>query len=228
MSGHNGPSRRMTIAWVMAAAASPLALAGCGPQTDASGWSDLEPEPITQGAYGGDPDLMAPSAPWPLTLTEAQRTLLRTCADMILPQDAHSPSAGALHVDAFIDEWVSAPYPRCQDDRKLILSGLRWLDRESQSRARVDFAAATDAQRRAIFDDIAFKDRVKAGYDKPAQFFGRLRGLVMAGFYTMPEGMADLGFVGNSPIMGAYPGPSTEAMAHLREQLTALRLDLPH
>ncbi|HVY85339.1 MAG TPA: gluconate 2-dehydrogenase subunit 3 family protein, partial [Caulobacterales bacterium] len=149
---------------------------------------------------------------------------LRVAADIILPADDKSPSASALHVDAFIDEWVSAPYEGQQYDRALILSGLAWLDHESQRRNNADFVALNDAQRRALFDDIAYKDRVKAGYEKPADFFRRLRGLVLAGFYTLPEGVADIGYVGNSPIQGPYPGPTPEALAHLRAKLEELHL----
>jgi hypothetical protein len=208
----------------MAAAASPLALAGCG---DASGWRDLKPRPITGEGYGRDPDLMNPEAPWPLTLEEGQRNVLRICADLILPADDKSPAAGSLGIDAFIDEWISAPYEQQQNDRVLILSGLRWLDHESNKRFDADFAAITDDQRHAIFDDIAFSARVKDGLGKPAGFFGRLRGLIMAGFYSMPEGIADIGYLGNSPIQGPYPGPSREALDHLRAQLAALNLAMP-
>ncbi|MES1201637.1 MAG: gluconate 2-dehydrogenase subunit 3 family protein [Pseudomonadota bacterium] len=217
------PSRRTTMAWMLAAAASPLALAGCA-KPDPSGWSDLNLTAITEHRYGQDPDVMNPQVTWPLTLTQAQRETVRTAADMILPADDKSPSAGSLHVDAFIDEWISAPYEQQQNDRKLIMSGLAWLDDESQRRNNAKFTALTDAQRAAIFDDIAYKDRVKTGYDKPADFFRRLRGLVMAGFYTMPEGIADIGYIGNTPIMGRYPGPSREAKAHLRAKLEELHL----
>ncbi|HWA00044.1 MAG TPA: gluconate 2-dehydrogenase subunit 3 family protein [Caulobacterales bacterium] len=215
------PSRRTTIAWMLAAAASPLALEGC---TDPSGWRDVNASPVTGPGYGPDPTLMDPQTPWPLTLTPAQREMLRIAADMILPADDKSPGAGAVHVDAFIDEWVSAPYDQQRGDRRLILSGLAWLDHEAQHRNGAYFAALNDAQRRAIFDDVAYKDRVKQGYGKAAAFFNRLRGLVIAGFYTMPEGVADIGYMGNSPIIGPYPGPSGEALAHLRAKLEELHL----
>jgi len=226
MSDAFTPSRRQTIAWVAAAAASPLALLGCSP-TDATGWADVNPDPITGPRIGPDPNLMSPATPWPLTLTQAQRAAVRSAGDLILPKDDRSPGAGEIHVDAFIDEWISAPYHRQRDDRKIILSGLLWLDHETQTRVHANFADTTDAVRRAIFDDIAYKDRVKPGYDKQAAFFARLRGLVMAGFYTRPEGVADLGYVGNSPILGRYPGPSAAALAHLREKLAALGLPPP-
>jgi hypothetical protein len=181
------------------------------------------PVPAAQG-YGTDPNLMQPKAPWPLTFSPAQREEIRIAADLIIPADEHSPSAGSLHIDSFIDEWVSAPYPRQQADAKIILAGLDWLDAESQRRFGTNFAGATDAQRRQIFDDIAWRGKVAAGTGEGAEFFGKLRQLVMAGFYTLPEGIADIGYKGNSPIMGDYPGPSPEALAHLRGKLKELGL----
>jgi hypothetical protein len=217
------PSRRTTLQWVVAAAASPL-LAGCA---DATGWRDVRLTKSNGPGYGTDPDLMVPEAPWPLTLTAEQREIIRDAADLIIPADEHSPSAGALGVDVFIDEWVSAPYERQQGDRELIVSGLTWLERESRKRFDTGFAAATAAQQGEILNDIAFNERIKEGHDKQAEFFRRLRGLVMAGFYTMPEGIADIGYMGNAPMQGAYPGPTTEALNHLRGKLTELGLAMP-
>jgi hypothetical protein len=204
-----------------AAAASPWALAGCA---DSTGWRDSNPRPITGDGYGRDPDLMNPETPWPLTLSDAQRALVRICADIIIPADGASPRAGSVGVDAFVDEWISAPYAQQQDDRALLLSGLAWLDREAGRRFGKTFDAIEDAQRREVFDDIAFSERVKEGHGKQAEFFARLRGLIMSGFYTLPEGIADLGYLGNNPILGPYPGPSAEALAHLREKLAELGL----
>ena len=96
-----------------------------------------------------------------------------------------------------------------------VLSGLAWLDAESRRRAGKDFTQVDDATRRAIFDAIAWKDRIAPDYAKPAQFFARLRALMLGGFYSLPEGMADIGYLGNTPIAGDYPGPTDEALAHL-------------
>ena len=161
---------------------------------------------------------------WPLTLDPQQREKLRIAADLMLPADAQSPSGGTLQLDAFVDEWVSAPYPQQRADRSLILSGLQWLDDESMRRFGLDFAQASDAQRRATFDMIAFRGNVKPGYGRPAQFFARLRGLMLSGFYSLPEGIADIGYLGNKPSLGPYPGPTKEAMAHLNASLVKLGL----
>jgi hypothetical protein len=222
-------SRRVTLAWVAAASAGAFATAGSeaaeaqADPTQASPWP-TEPAPLQAPGYGQDPDLNKPVIPWPLTLDPQQRDKLRIAADLMLPADAQSPSGGTLQLDAFVDEWVSAPYPQQQLDRLLILSGLQWLDDESRRRFSLDFAQAGDAQRRAIFDRIAFREKVTPGYGRPAQFFARLRGLMLSGFYSLPEGIADLGYLGNKPSLGPYAGPTKEAMAHLNASLAKLGL----
>jgi hypothetical protein len=190
----------------------------------ASLWQDIALSPIQAPGYGHDPDLNKPAVPWPLTLDKPQREKLRIAADLILPADVHSPSGGTLHLDAFIDEWISAPYPEQQQDRSLVLSGLQWLDAESTHRFGQDFAQASDAQRRAIFELVAFKKNVQPGYERSARFFARLRGLMLSGFYSLPEGIADIGYLGNNPSVGLYPGPTEEALAHLNASLVKLGL----
>jgi hypothetical protein len=219
-------SRRVTLMWIAAASGTALVTAGCDEKDAApSGlWKDIALEPITAHPYGQDPSLTEPVVPWPLTLDKLQRETLRIGADLMLPADAHSPSAGGLHIDAFIDEWVSAPYPQQQKDRLLIVSGLAWLDAETRNRFGMTFALASDAQRRAVFDAIAFKHKIKPGYERAAQFFARLRSLMLGGFYSLPEGIADIGYMGNSPIPGPWPGPTPEALAHLNAGLVKLGL----
>jgi hypothetical protein len=222
-------SRRVTLAWIAAASTTTaLATAGCdsespkGPQIGR--WKDIALEPLTAPGYGQDPNLVEPVTPWPLTLKPSQRKSLRIAADLMLPADSHSPSGAALHLDAFIDEWISAPYPVMQADRSLIVSGLAWLDAESAHKSGKAFAQASDAQRRTVFDTVAFKDKVQPDYVRPAEFFVRLRSLMIGGFYSLPEGMKDIGYMGNAPSVGEYPGPTPEALAHLNAVLAKLNL----
>jgi hypothetical protein len=215
-------SRRVTLAWVAAAATLPYAAEA---QTMAPApWSDATIAPVTAAGYGQDPNLQHPSVPWPLTLNSHQRDALRIAADLMLPADSHSPSGGTLHLDAFIDEWISAPYPDQQRDRVLILKGLDWLDAECRQRFGADFAGATAEQRRAVFDLIAWRQKIAPGYEQAAAFFARMRTLMMIGFYSLPEGSADLGYMGNSPNLGPYPGPTREALAHFNQAMTGLGL----
>lgn len=216
-------SRRVTLAWIAAASA----YAGSARAQDAaqpSTWPDAAPPPISAAGYGQDPDIVAAKVPWPLTLDPHQREALRIAADLMLPADAHSPSGGSLKLDAFIDEWVSAPYPQQARDREILLPGLAWLDTECRRRFQADFVQATDAQRRVVFDAIAWRDRVQPGYQRPARFFARLRALMLAGFYSLPEGLTDIGYLGNVPSSEPYPGPPPEAKAHFQAAMAKLGL----
>src|ERR671923_296803 len=106
--------RRTTIKWVLAASAT-WPLAG----RHAAGAPAALPVP----GYGTDPNLLTvyhPGELWPLTLTPPQRRLAGILADLIIPADERSPSATAVGVVEFIDEWVSAPYPTQQDDRAIV------------------------------------------------------------------------------------------------------------
>jgi len=222
----SGISRRETMAWIGAALASPWVVSPVEPafaQGEAGLWKDIDLAPITAPGYGTDPNLVKPSVPWPLTLNDGQRAALRIAADLMLPADDRSPSGSALGLDAFIDEWVSAPYPDQQRDRRLILSGLAWLDAESNARFGHGFDTANDGERRAIFDRIAFKNKVAPGYGRPAAFFSRLRGLMLGGFYSRPEGLKDIGYIGNTPST-SYAGPTEEAVAHLHAALAKLEI----
>jgi len=48
-------------------------------------WKEVDVATITGPVYGQDPNLVKPSVPWPLTLTQDQRAVLRIAADLILP-----------------------------------------------------------------------------------------------------------------------------------------------
>ena len=52
----------------------------------------------------------------------------------------------------------------------------------------------------------------------------RSQELVLAAFFCTPEGCKDIGYLGNVPIAGDYPGPSDEAKAHLDQVLAELGL----
>ncbi len=72
-----------------------------------------------------------------------------SCPDIIIPADARSPSASAVGVVDFIDEWVSAPYPAFQRDRGIVLGGFAWLDDEAARRFGKAFAELDAAAQHA-------------------------------------------------------------------------------
>jgi gluconate 2-dehydrogenase subunit 3-like protein len=202
--------RRTAIKWMLTAYAS-LSLAPhltFGQRTSAT--SSIR-------GYGTDPDLTKSYSPgdfWPLTLTEDQRKAVIALCDVILPADDKSPSASAVGVPDFIDEWISAPYDANRHDRELILNGLTWLETESNHRFGVDFARLSPAQHKALCDDICFEQEAKAEFKTAAQFFARFRDLTAGGYYTTPEGMKDIGYIGNVPLP-TFEGPPEDLIKRL-------------
>ncbi len=155
-------------------------------------------------AYGTDPDLTKiyhPGDLWPLTLTPAQRRTAASLCDVIIPADAHSPSASSVGVVDFLDEWVSAPYPDQQEDRALILEGLLWMDAEASRRFAKQFADLDESAQHAICDDVCYEKSARPQFATAAKFFARYRDLTAGGFYTSPEGRKDLGYMGNVPLL---------------------------
>lgn len=200
--------------WLAASLAAAAPLAACGESPASLVWPELKP--IGGAGYGKDPSLLDPSVPWPLTLTRAELAACGAVADLILPAGDGAPSASAVGVPAFINEWISAPYPDQQADRAKIVPGLAWLDAEANQRGGTPFAQAPHNIRTGIADDIAYAKRVKPGLEKPAQFFARMRALTMGAYFTTPEGWKVLGYQGNHPGNGPYPGPTPEALAHVK------------
>ena len=205
--------RRTTIKWMFAAAATAPSL-----QVSFAADSALARDVAAgQRGYGTDPDLVMewkPGGPWPLTLTESGRATVTALCDLIIPADDHSPAASTVGVVDFIDEWISAPYPQQRADREIVLPGLAWIDAESQQRFGKNFAAATDVQRGAIADNICSAAQAKPAFAAAAKFFAKFRDLTAGGFYTTPEGMADIGYVGNVPSL-TFAGPPPEVLAKL-------------
>jgi hypothetical protein len=162
--------------------------------------------PPTAPGYGGDPDLLRVHGPgelWPLILDERARAVAAVLCDLILPADGRWPSASSVGVVDFLDEWVSAPYPPCREDRAVIVEGLRWLDRMASAEAPLDtavFGAIWDAQASAADAD-----------SEGAAFLERFRRLTAIGYYTTPIGMEDIGYTGNRPSAD-FEGPPREAL----------------
>lgn len=213
--------RRVTLKWLMGAMAAGQ-LAACGDGAKGVTWAEMEA--IKAKGYGTDPDFNNTTAPWPLTMTDAELVAASSLADVILPAEGDYPAPSKLGVPAFINEWVSAPYPDQHKDRVLIINGLAWLDQESRTRSGAIFASADPAAQKTLLDEIAFKDKVKPGLEKPAEFFNRFRSLTLGAYYTTTEGWAEIGYIGNQPGTGDYPGPTPEAAAHIKGVIEGMGL----
>jgi hypothetical protein len=152
--------------------------------------------------YGTDPKLNPPvKAPWPRIMTPGQLQASAHVADFILPASGAAPSASALGVPDFIDEWVSAPYPDQLKDRPVILNGLNALSAKVLKARAADRAAAL----------LALRDATDAG---TKTFWKRFRHLTIGAYYTTEAGFKDIGYIGNV-ARTSDPGPSAEVKAAL-------------
>ena len=160
--------------------------------------------------------LLAPApAPWPRTLSPAQLALVDSLGECLCP------GAGAARVADVIDEWVSAPYPVQQADRALLIPGFVWLDADCTARYGAPFAAMTTAAQNEVCGALARDNPENLPQHR---FFERLTTLVAGAYFSSAQGVMELGYQGNTPIAGAYPGPSPAAMEHLNHLLDELGL----
>jgi hypothetical protein len=202
--------RRTALKWL----ATAMATTGCGWHSAAG--AEVRPSPAARG-YGTDPDLTKayqPGEVWPLVMTAAQRATAAALCDAIIPADGHGPSASAVRVPDFIDEWISAPYPGHDDDRRLVTEGLAWFEAESQRRFQRSFASLEAPQRDALCDDVCHLPDARPAFAAAARFFQRFRDLTAGGYYSTPEGMTDLGYTGNVAL-DKFEGPPPEVLQKL-------------
>jgi hypothetical protein len=199
--------RREAIKWLLAAGATFSVLGR--PSFGETG-------PVA--GYGTDPNLMQVYKPgdlWPLTLTNEQHRSVAALCDVILPADEKSPSASELKVPDFIDEWISAPYAPQQADRQIILEGIAWLNDESVRRFAKRFDELSDSQKNQICDDICSTQKASPSLQNAARFFDKFRDLSLGAFYSSPQGMKDIQYLGNVPLT-RFEGPPPEVLAYLK------------
>ena len=205
--------RRRAVQWMLSAVAAASAVGA--PNTAFAGASVTRHIPVAKG-FGTDPDvtkLYKPGDLWPLTLTDKQRSQTAVLCDLIFPADEISPSASALKVHEFVDEWISAPYPEASADRTPVLDCIDWFENEAQKRFKKGLTQLSTDQLHAIADDVAFGAKSKE-FQKPSKDFSKFKYVVAGGFYTTPEGMKDIGYVGNVPTVN-FDGPTPEALKHV-------------
>ena len=209
MSDPTRMDRRVAIKWMLSAVGSVALL-------DHDAFAQM-PVPPAGAGYGVDPNLLKSYKPgdlWPLALNAKQRRTAAVLCDVIIPAEGGAPSASALYVHDFVNEWISAPYPAHLRDRLTIVGGLAWMDEESVRRVGKPFHAIAMQQRHIICDDICYEPKAKPEFKTAAAFFRRYRDLTAGGFYTTPAGMKDLGYVGNVALP-AFNGPPKEVKAKL-------------
>ena len=155
--------------------------------------------------------------------------LVRVLVDMILPKDERSGSATDAGVPEFMDYLMNDPTDTdLQRERRqtAMRGGLAWINNLCMHRFGHGFVDATEPERIAILDDIAYvkdddeeaetreprdlRPRIKTG----PSFFTSFRDLTASGFFTSKMGVDDLGYVGNR-FVPEWKGAPPEVLARL-------------
>jgi hypothetical protein len=164
----------------------------------------------------------AASAPRAKFLTARELRTVAVLADDVLPRDERSGSATDAGVPAFIDYHLAREETSAAA-RLQFRGGLRWLDTESRARFGVAYAAAREAQRHAILDDIAYPDKVDPRLRHGAAFFGRFRDMCASGFFSSAVGWKDLQYMGHTfvPVWDGCPKPALDKLGVSYDLMTS-------
>lgn len=149
-------------------------------------------EQAAQGAAAQQPVAYVPK-----NFTSDEWRLVRLLVNYVIPRDARSGSATDARVPEFMD-FIMGEYRNSQTWMK---NGLTWMNAECRRRYGKTFVSCSEEERRAVLDAIAFPKKARAE-DKPGvDFFNNFRNLTASGFWTSRIGIADLGYIGNRPVM---------------------------
>jgi hypothetical protein len=188
-----------------------LQLLAAAPAAAALTWTDAEAAQAYLDARAARQQAQQSGTAYrPKFFNEHEWAMLGTLVDMIIPKDARSGSATDAGVPEFID-FMMVDQPTRQVAMR---GGLAWIDLECHRRYDKMFSAATDAERRAVLDDIAWPQRVKPGMSHGSTFFASLRDLTASGFWTTRMGIDDLGYMGNVYV-ASWNGCPDEALKKL-------------
>lgn len=170
------------------------------------------PKPLTREFRNplSDPDFTHPSIPWEKPLGESELATLAVLVDLILPGDDQSPAPSAIGVPDFLNEWIGAPYQENREDCEILRGGLAWLNTHSFQLHQKSFAELDESRQTGILDTICDPAKTAPGLAQGARFFSKLRMLTLGGYYSHSATWKSLGYVGNTPIAGAYPGVPAE------------------
>ena len=135
---------------------------------------------------------------------------VRVLVDLLIPADGRSGSATDAGVPEFMD-FIVAESTAMQTPLR---GGLAWIDLECRRRFSKTFVEATDAERRAVLDDIAWPARAKPEHAHGAAFFTSFRDFTASGFFSSKMGVDYVGYIGNTNVP-EWRGCPPEALAKL-------------
>jgi gluconate 2-dehydrogenase gamma chain len=170
-----------------------LEIIGAAPMAAALVWTPAEARQAHEHAQRArrQPEARAPFRPKFFTAHELATVAI--LADLIIPRDERSGSATDAGVPEFMD-FMMVDQPRRQVAMR---GGLALLDRLSVARSGRRIVNATDAQRRALLDEIAYTTNSDPAMSQAVAFFSSFRDLTASGFWSSRMGVADLQYQGN-------------------------------
>ena len=143
---------------------------------------------------------------------------VRTLADIVIPKDERSGSATDALVPEFMDFIMGDPLAEARDrerNQTRMRGGLMWLDRECGLRfGGKTFLEATDGEKKAVLDDIAFPEKASPALRHGVAFFSAFRDLTASGFFSSKMGVQDLKYSGNT-FVAEWQGCPPEVLQKL-------------
>jgi hypothetical protein len=137
-----------------------------------------------------------PQAYVPKNFSTDEWRFVRSLVDYVIPRDARSGSANDAGVPQFMD-FILGEYT---NNRQWMRDGISWMNAECRRRFDSGWMSASDEQRKALLDDVAFPRQAAESVRPGADFFTRFRNLTSSGFWSSRIGITDLGYVGNRPV----------------------------
>lgn len=184
-----------------------LQLIGSAPLAAGFAWTDAEAFEASRLARQARQD---PAAFTPRFFAAEEYAAVSVLADLIIPADERSGGASDAGVPEFID-FMMVDQPARQVPMR---GGLAWLDQECNARFAKTFTAATDAERRAVLDDISGLEPSREDQSHGVAFFRSFRDLTATGFWTSRMGIDDLQYLGNT-LVPEWNGCPEEALRKL-------------
>ena len=200
--------RRETIkSMLVGGIAGPLFIAGCQPEHKDE---KIKGKENAAGPYGRtakekEHDEMVMASKF---LNEHELGTIAVLCDLILPATATAGSAKDAGVPEFIDFIVKD----ITSHQVPMRGGLMWLDHRSRHLFGDVFMMCNVENQKQLLDEIAYPDDVSPELAQGAEFFSRVRNLVLTGYYTTRMGIDDLGYQGNVP--NVWDGVPEDVLAH--------------
>ncbi len=134
---------------------------------------------------------------------------IKVMVDLIIPRDAKSGSATDAGVPQYMD-FFCAEYP----SYAWVRDALRWFDGFAYNSYQKSFVKCTDAERRAILDQVAWPAKAAPAVRDGVNHFNRLRDFTASGFFSSRVGVRDIGYIGNV-ARPTWDGCPPAALKHL-------------